>query len=102
MVPAVRVREKYLGPTTTKSPNGFRLRQKTVDAVIQATDMYECASLMTKDIQTLFHELRDTPGIVKLDYDYGEYDVRVTPSFPFVLHSTGHVQHAFNQPRCPY
>lgn len=67
------VRDKYIGPTTVKQPHGFKLSKLTTEKLQDARSIYDSVSTHTADMQQLWEELRETPGIVKLDHDYGRY-----------------------------
>jgi hypothetical protein len=78
---------KYLGPTTKKNPSGFTLSDQTCRDVAEGVKIFAGVSGYIYDVSRLYEELRETAGILKLETDYGDYEVSVLPYYvaPFLI-----------------
>jgi hypothetical protein len=67
------MQQRWIGPRTNASPNGFLFSEQLMNALTAGLDMQRIFKLAFADFRRLAKELEETAGIWALDKDYGSY-----------------------------
>jgi hypothetical protein len=69
------MRQRYRGPRTLKSPEGFQNDADTIREIEHGTNLFGIVWRMVKDLKRLHKEIGETPGRWFVSEDNGSYEV---------------------------